>query len=168
MPESLPPAEGIVAGLVSTLIPVYNRAVLLGEAVASVLAQSYRPIEVVIIDDGSTDDTPAAIASLCARAPDIICSVRRANGGPGLARQSGLDVARGEFIQFLDSDDLLLPEKFAAQVAALRDQPQTVAAYGKTRNYVIGERPADIAFRRTGERFSTLFPSFLVPTIRSD
>ncbi len=155
------PVDLIVPGLVSTVIPVYNRALLLGEAVESVLTQSYRPIEVVIVDDGSTDDTPEAIAALCATRRGIVRGVRRENGGPGLARQSGLDIARGEFIQFLDSDDLLLPEKFAVQVQALAGNPAAVAAYGKTREYHIGEVPEDRASRRTGDRFTSILPLFL-------
>src|SRR4051812_45190032 len=119
-------------GLVSTIIPVYNRASMLREAVASALAQTYRPIEIIVVDDGSTDDTPAVIAELAARHPDVRAT-RRANGGAGLARESGRQLARGEYIQHLDSDDLLLPRKFEVQVAALRSNPDAVAAYGWTR-----------------------------------
>src|SRR5690348_4318950 len=109
-------------GLVSTIIPVYNRAALLQEAVASVLAQAYRPIEIIIVDDGSTDDTGFVAEELTKRHSDVRV-IHRKNGGPGAARESGRLVAKGEFIQFLDSDDLLLPEKFQSQIAGLRKFP---------------------------------------------
>ena len=150
----------MIGGLVSTVIPVYNRATMLREAVDSVLAQTWRPIEIIIVDDGSTDDTPAVEAELCQRHPDTVQAIRQANAGPGVARQLGLESARGEFIQFLDSDDLLLPEKFALQIAGLRSDPDADIAYGKAyvRNH--GERLPGPA-QRTGECLRTLFPALL-------
>ena len=121
-----------VAGLVSTIIPVHNRAALLREAVASVLAQTYRPIEIIIVDDGSTDDTPGVADSLAAGSPDAIAVVHQGNTGPGLAREAGRQKARGEFIQYLDSDDVLLPRKFEFQILGLRSSPECGIAYGKT------------------------------------
>ncbi len=119
-----------VAGLVSTIIPVHNRASLLREAVASVLAQTYRPIEIIIVDDGSTDDTPAAADILAAEHRGEIRVLHQRNMGPGLAREAGRQVARGEFIQYLDSDDVLLPRKFEGQVAGLLRHPECGVAYG--------------------------------------
>ena len=118
--------------LVSVIIPVFNRAAMLVEAVQSALAQSYRPIEIIIVDDASTDDTPATIAALMARHPEVR-SVRRENGGPGAARESGRQIARGELLQYLDSDDLLLPRKLELQVRALAENPACGIAYGRTR-----------------------------------
>src|ERR1700741_3904714 len=92
------------ASLVSTVIPVYNRAAMLREAVASVLAQTWRPIEIIIVDDGSTDETAAVAEELAAGNPGIIRVLRQANAGPGAARQVGLEASSGEFVQFLDSD----------------------------------------------------------------
>ena len=122
-----------VSGLVSTIIPVHNRAGLLREAVASVLAQSYRPIEIIIVDDGSTDDTPHVADMLAADPSGDISVVHQANRGQGLAREAGRLRAMGEFIQYLDSDDLLLPDKFDLQVTGLRADPQCGVAYGFTR-----------------------------------
>lgn len=150
----------MIEGLVSTVIPVYNRATMLREAVDSVLAQTWRAIEIIIVDDGSTDDTPAVAAELCQQHPDTVRALRQANAGPGAARQLGLEVARGEFIQFLDSDDLLLPEKFALQIAGLRSDPDADIAYGKAYARVSGERQPDPA-QRTGERLRRLFPALL-------
>ena len=109
-----------VAGLVSTIIPVHNRSRLLREAVASVLEQDHRPIEIVIVDDGSSDETGAVADGLARTHPETVRVLHQPNGGPGAARQRGLDHSRGEFVQYLDSDDLLLPGKFSAQVEALR------------------------------------------------
>src|SRR5215475_1428390 len=106
-------------GLVSTIIPVFNRFVVLHEAVASVLAQTYRPIEIIVVNDGSTDETGREAEAL-AEAHSELRVIHRENGGPGEARETGRRAARGEFIQYLDSDDLLLPTKFALQVAGLR------------------------------------------------
>ena len=151
----------MIADLVSTIIPVHNRARLLMEAVASVVAQSHRPIEIIVVDDGSTDDTPQAIGAIAARHPQIVRALHQSNAGPGRARQRGLDAARGAFVQFLDSDDLLLPRKLELQVAALRANPECGAAYGKTRSYRIGETPRDVPLKRTGEKIDAMFPAHL-------
>ncbi len=73
----------VVPGLVSTIIPVYNRAEMLCEAVESVLAQTYRPVEIIISDDGSTDETPRVAQSLANEYSDVIRYVRNENQGPG-------------------------------------------------------------------------------------
>lgn len=150
-----------IDGLVSTIIPVHNRAGLLREAVASVLTQTYRPIEIVIVDDGSTDETPRAADALAAAHPAEVRVLHGRNAGPGLAREAGRRVARGEFIQYLDSDDLLLPRKFEWQVAGLQRHPERGVAYGRTR-YCTPEAPAEQrAWKRTGEMIESMFPAFL-------
>src|ERR1700730_16934030 len=90
--------------LVSVIIPVYNRAAMLREAVDSVLAQTYRPIEIVIVDDGSTDDTAAVADEMASRHSGIIRVIHQRNAGVGHAREAGRQAAEGEFIQYLDSD----------------------------------------------------------------
>jgi glycosyltransferase involved in cell wall biosynthesis len=150
----------LVEGLVSTIIPVHNRPALLREAVASVLAQTYRPVEIIVVDDGSTDQTGREAESL-AEAHSEVRAIHRENGGPGAARETGRLAASGEFIQYLDSDDLLLPRKFELQVAGLRKCSDCAVCYGKTRFYAYRDRPTDVAWKRTGERISTMFPSFL-------
>src|SRR5436305_2913060 len=102
------------ADLVSTVIPVYNRPDLLREAVACVVAQTHRPIEILVVDDGSTDETPAVAGQLAASYRDILRVIRKPNGGPGAAREAGRVAARGEFLQYLDSDDWIHPRKFEA------------------------------------------------------
>src|SRR5258708_21257527 len=113
-----------MTGLVSTIIPVHNRASLLREAVASVLAQAYPHIEIIIVDDGSTDDTSMVADELAREHPEKIRVIHQTNTGPGLAREAGRLRARGEFVQYLDSDDLLLPRKFELQVAGLNAHPE--------------------------------------------
>jgi glycosyltransferase involved in cell wall biosynthesis len=150
----------MIAGLVSTIIPVFNRAAMLREAVHSVLEQTWRPIEVVIVDDGSTDGTLAVAHKLRASYPDVIRLLSQVNAGPGSARQAGLEAAQGEFIQFLDSDDLLLPEKFALQVTGLRQDVEAGITYGKTYTREGGVRGLAPA-QRSGEKHRTVFPALL-------
>ncbi len=152
--------EPVEAGLVSTIVPVHDRAALLREAVQSVLAQGYRPIEVIVVDDGSTDDTPRACAEL-ADAHAEVKALRIPNGGPGLAREAGRQVARGEFIQYLDSDDLLRPRKFELQVAALRASPECGAVYGPTWERALEGREPGWASAHGSEGLKALFPSLL-------
>jgi len=150
----------VIQGLVSTVIPVHNRPDLLPEAVATVLVQTHRPIEVIIVDDGSTDRTPEVCDALRSQAPDVIRVVRIEHGGPGRAREAGRALLGGEFVQYLDSDDLIHPRKFEWQVALLRSTDAGIA-YGKTREYALGEPPVDRAVARTGEALDSLFPHLL-------
>ena len=153
--------SGVVEGLVSTIIPVYNRPQMLREAVASVLAQTYRPIEIIISDDGSTDGAADVADELARRHPEARVA-HNPNRGPGPAREAGRLLARGEFIQYLDSDDLLLPRKFEIQVAALRRNPECGAAYGYIRLDLGGGRFLDKPYKGSGHEVPFLFPRLLV------
>lgn len=152
----------IVEQLVSTVIPVYNRPLLLRTAVESVLAQTWRPIEIIIVDDGSNDDTPRVAEALASQHPGVVTSLRIVNSGPGPAREAGRQQARGEFIQYLDSDDRLLPSKFELQIAALRRHPEGGIAYGATRLIDEHGRLLKAPFKWTGEDRDHLFPGLLV------
>ena len=147
-------------GLVSTVIPVFNRGGMLREAVRSVLNQSWPSIEVVIVDDGSTDGTAEAAAALAGDNVEKVRVVTQANGGVGAARQAGLEATSGEFVQFLDSDDLLLPDKFLTQVTALRADPEAGISYGKTRTNEFG-RMSLTPVQRTGVALRNIFPELL-------
>lgn len=147
--------------LVTTIIPVFNRAALLREAVQSVVDQTYRPIEIVIVDDESTDDTPACLRELEATYPDIIRTARQKNSGPGIAREVGRSMAKGEFIQYLDSDDLLLPQKFEKQVSSLLSHPDAGVSYCWTQYRRLGEPPHPEPWKRSGVVVETMFPTFL-------
>lgn len=143
---------------VSTIIPVYNRAAMLREAVASVVAQTYRPIEIIVVDDGSTDETAGVADDL---QNDFTRVIHQPNGGVGAAREAGRRMARGEFIQHLDSDDLLLPEKFERQVAGFRAHPECGASYGWTRLRWRDGTSAPQPWKRSGEVLDTMFPAML-------
>jgi glycosyltransferase involved in cell wall biosynthesis len=104
------------APLVSVIIPTYNRAALLTEAVNSVLLQTYQNVEIIVIDDGSTDNTTEVMAQY----GDRVRYTRRPNAGVNVARNLGLKQARGEFVALLDSDDLWAPYKLELQVRLLR------------------------------------------------
>jgi glycosyltransferase involved in cell wall biosynthesis len=100
---------------ITVVIPTYNRAALLVRAVESALAQTVPPTEILVVDDGSTDDT----AAVCARWSDPVRYIATPNGGVARARNVGIAQARGEWIALLDSDDEWEPEKLATQCAAL-------------------------------------------------
>jgi len=151
----------IVKGLVSAILPVHNRPDLLKDAAESVLSQTYRPVELIIVDDGSTDETPSACESLERRSPELIRTVRRPNGGPGAARETGRLLARGEFLQYLDSDDRLQPEKFERQVSLLLTNPDRDICYCVAHEvWLDGSAPRKIS-RRSGEEMKDLFPALL-------
>jgi glycosyltransferase involved in cell wall biosynthesis len=108
--------------LVSAIIPTYNRAHIVCDAIESVLAQTYPHIEVIVVDDGSKDDTLARLKQYGER----IRVIGQPNAGPAAARNRGIATARGELIAFLDSDDLWLPEKTERQVALLERAGESV------------------------------------------
>jgi glycosyltransferase involved in cell wall biosynthesis len=116
-----------MAELVSTIIPTYNRAALLVRALDSVAAQGYRPIEVVIVDDGSTDDTVDVVHSrrqyLATRGIDVIFHQQQNQRAPK-ARNVGMKLARGTLFAFLDSDDLWLPTFVETVVRLLDEHPE--------------------------------------------
>jgi glycosyltransferase involved in cell wall biosynthesis len=101
---------------ISVVIPTYNRASLLVRAVESALCQTVRPVEILIVDDGSTDRTPAVVAQF----GDSIRYLRQGNAGASVARNRGVTAAGGEWIAFLDSDDLWLPGHVEAMARAIR------------------------------------------------
>jgi glycosyltransferase involved in cell wall biosynthesis len=114
-----------IAGLVSVMIPAYNAAKTLRATLSSVLNQRYRPLEVVIIDDGSRDGTGAIADEFAATesSPSLTVAVHhQRNHGLLFSRKAGLEASRGEFLQFLDADDLLHPEKIAACVREFADR----------------------------------------------
>ncbi len=150
----------MTSGLVSVVIPVHNRPRLILEAIESVRAQDWPEIEVLIVDDGSTDDTPAALETI-ARTDGRITVLRQANAGPGAARELGRSAAKGEFIQYLDSDDVLLPGKLTGQIAALRARPACGIAYGRTRYTIDGGREIQLSWKRARHGEETIFPTFL-------
>lgn len=114
--------------LVSIVIPCYNAGRWVGEAIASCIAQSYRPVEIIVVDDGSTDNSLDVLRSFGEQIK-VICS---RHGGAAGARNTALEYSSGEFIQFLDADDILSPYKIERQVAAVV-QTQSDLAYSDWR-----------------------------------
>ncbi|MEO6436359.1 MAG: glycosyltransferase family 2 protein [Tepidisphaeraceae bacterium] len=111
---------------VSVVMPVYNAAAYLSQAVESVLAQSFGDFEFIIVNDGSTDASPRLLESFVARDPRIKL-ISRPNTGIVGALNDGLAASKGELIARMDADDVCLPGRFEAQVAYLRENPQVVA-----------------------------------------
>lgn len=103
-------------GLVSVVMPAYNCESVLAESVASVLAQTFRNWELVIVDDASTDKSFSVAQAIASRDDRIRVIRLSTNGGVANARNQGMNAARGQYLAFLDSDDLWLPEKLRAQL----------------------------------------------------
>jgi glycosyltransferase involved in cell wall biosynthesis len=112
--------------LVSVIIPCYKQGHFLAGAIDSILGQTYPRVEVIVVDDGSPDDTPA----VAARYGDRIRYIRKENAGISAARNTGILAARGEFILFLDSDDYLRPETLARHLAAADAHPTGTVFHG--------------------------------------
>ena len=110
---------------VSVVIPVYNGAQYIQECVESALAQTYANIEVIVVDDGSTDATPKILSGFAGR----IRRIRQKNGGTGAALNTGIRAADGELVAWLSADDLFLPEKIGAQVARFAEDPSLCVVY---------------------------------------
>lgn len=135
-------------GLVSVMMPAYNAAGYVAEAVRSVLAQTYQDWELLVVNDGSTDDTAAVVAGFT---DSRIRLLNKANGGESSARNVALDHSRGEFIAYLDADDAYLPQHLAVTVEFLRANPRHGAVY--TDGFHIdesGRRLASLQSRRRG------------------
>ncbi len=108
--------------LVSVIIPTYNRGWIVAEAIDSVLAQDYNNYELIVIDDGSDDNTPAILAAY----GNKITVLHQSNRGVSAARNRGIAAAAGRWIAFLDSDDLWLPRKLSTQVNFFKENPDAV------------------------------------------
>lgn len=106
--------------MVSVIIPTYNRSSFVREAVESVLAQTYTPLEIIVVDDGSTDDTPSVMEAF----GSAVRRLRQENAGVSAARNRGIEAAKGDWLAFLDSDDLWRPQKLEIQRAYLKDRPE--------------------------------------------
>lgn len=117
--------EAVHVPRVSVVIPAYNSAAKVKQAIESVLAQTYNDFEIVVIDDGSTDNTESIVRAF----GDRVLYFRQENQGAGAARNSGIWKSRGEYIAFLDSDDLWSAEKLSVQVPLLENDPELGLVY---------------------------------------
>jgi glycosyltransferase involved in cell wall biosynthesis len=158
-----------MAPVVSLVIAAYNHVNVLPEALESALAQTYPACEVVVVDDGSTDDTP----NLLKRYQDKVRTVRQANKGLAAARNRGVSAAQGEYVAFLDADDLLHRTKLAEQVAFLEARPEIGWTYcdveladqqsGECR--LASDRFGYAARRLDGDLFEELVAGNFIPAI---
>lgn len=151
--------------MISVIIPAWNAATTLDGAVESVLVQKLcggigsaagpaaSPLEIIIVDDGSTDDTAAVADALSHRRPGLIRVVHQRNAGPSAARNAGIAAARGDYIAFLDADDEWLPGKLQAQLRLLEDDPD-IDLVSTTKN---GKR-----FSYKPRQFQVIFKSLLI------
>lgn len=163
--------QSYTSGLVSVIIPSYNRANLLLETLDSVRMQSYRPIEAIVIDDGSTDDTHQ-LFERWAQHLDAHDQFRaryffqRKIGGPA-ARNRGLIESQGEFIQFLDSDDLLHPKKLALHVQVLQTLSACDYVWSDLREFLPGFKPTSENFNDQEVAIQALAPKTIATDYNS-
>ncbi len=111
---------------VSVIIPAYNAEKYIAETLDSVVNQTYSDFEVIIVDDGSKDGTVSIIKQYQGKYPEKIRLIQKENGGPASARNVGIKVATGEYIAFIDADDLWLPRKLEKQISFFESQPTQV------------------------------------------
>jgi glycosyltransferase involved in cell wall biosynthesis len=111
--------------LISVIIPTFNSGALVCSAIESAIKQTYQPLEIILVDDGSTDGTPELVRKFNGN----IVYVRQENKGVASARNTGIGLARGEFIAFLDADDQWLPEKIAKQLEAFKRNAEVGAVH---------------------------------------
>ena len=116
---------------VSAIVPCYNTAKYLPAALDSVIAQTYGDWEIVLVDDGSTDNTPAIAAEYKQRLGDKLQYVRQENRGLPAARNTAIRSARGEFLAILDADDIWLPERLARGVALMDADPEVALLHSR-------------------------------------
>ena len=117
------------SSVISVIIPTYNRAGFLEHAMRSVFDQTMPCGELIIVDDGSTDETRHCVDRLSAQAPIPVIFIYQKNRGAAAARNTGIRAARGELISFLDSDDRFVPEKLAIQSRAMGEHPQYLISH---------------------------------------
>lgn len=144
--------------LVSVIIPVYNGGRYLRAALESVFAQTYRPFEVIVVDDGSKDDSGVIAQSF----PDVRY-IRQANQGVAAARNNGIEAARGEFFAFLDQDDLWTPDKLKLQIEHLLSHPEL--GYTLTQQKFFLDPGATLPSWFRKELFSLVHPGWVLGTL---
>jgi len=128
---------------VSVIVPTYNRAALLAEALASIQQQTHPCTEIIVVDDGSTDETAATMKF----PPPGVRYVQQTNGGPAVARSTGMRLATSEFVALLDSDDLWAPERLARQLSMLQAYPELDVIFGLEAKFTADAKSEEIEVR---------------------
>ncbi|SRR5579875_2527316 len=123
------------SNLISCIVPVFNGERYIGEAIESIIAQTYRPLQIIVADDGSRDGTRAVVRGY----GEQVTYLWQPNGGPPAARNLGLSAASGEYIAFLDADDLWHPEKLARQMARFQSRPELELCLTQVKNFWVLE-----------------------------
>lgn len=142
--------------LVSVVIPVFNGASFIVRAVESVLVQTWKDAEIIIIDDGSTDDTQGVLSQFANRS-NLTC-LHQDNAGPAQARNVGIKAATGDYIAFLDCDDIWFPDKLETQVTILREKSQSGLVHA---NYEVIDRMGRvIQHAKAGQSCDSLHKAF--------
>lgn len=126
--------------MISVIIPTFNRALLLRRALASVLAQTRPCAEVIVVDDGSTDETGDVVTAFAGTAPGVIRLLRQENQGAAAARNRGIEAAGGDLLAFLDSDDWWQPNKLELQTQAMAAHPKYLIAHTRELWFRSGKR----------------------------
>ncbi len=146
--------------LISCIVPVYNGERYLKEALDSILAQTYRPLEIIVADDGSTDGTASVVANYGNR---VRC-LWQPNAGPAAARNRGLSLVQGEFVAFLDADDLWHPGKLERQIARFQARPGLDLCVTYVQNFWIPELQEE-AERFRNHRLAKPVPGYVAQTL---
>lgn len=120
---------------VSVIIPSYNLGKYLPETLESVAAQTFTDWECIIVENGSKDGSPQIVSDWCARDPRFVAEIFSENKGVAAARNRGLELAKGEYILFLDADDLITPGYMTAAVAAFEANPSLTVVYGRAERF---------------------------------
>jgi glycosyltransferase involved in cell wall biosynthesis len=133
--------------LVSVIIPAYNAAGFIAETLESVLAQTYRPMEIIVVDDGSLDGTPAVVERFASQAVRLIL---QENAGPAAARNRGIAATSGTYIAFLDADDLWMPETVQKLVSYAVSNTDVSLVFGDSGSFGPEGVLFDSAFNKYG------------------
>ncbi len=148
--------------LISCIVPVYNGERFVSEALDSIFAQTYRPIEVIVVDDGSTDGTPEILA----RYGERIQRFRQDNLGPAAARNRGIEMARGKYVAFLDADDVWHKNKLERQMQRFTENPELEVCITYKENFWESERRSEeTRLKQQDHPFIKEHPGFVCQTL---
>jgi glycosyltransferase involved in cell wall biosynthesis len=133
--------------LISVIVPAYNAEKYLADAVQSVIDQNHTPMEIIVVDDGSIDETAGVVASFGRK----VHYIYQENSGPAIARNTGIGVAKGDILGFIDADDIWADDNITTQLPILLEQPDVDIVLGAT------QRIRQTTFSKGGEPFENLF-----------